>query len=173
MRKFIMCILVLITFFFQTLFSPAIALASVMPNLPIVLLVSFGFMRGKKEGLLLGFFLGLLFDIFYGGFLGYYALIYMTIGYISGMFNHLFFDFEIKLPMMITLLCDFLYGIFTCLVSFILHGKFHLFFYISRLIVPEMIYTLAFTLILYRFFHWIDSRLEIRERKRSAKDIAL
>lgn len=173
MRKLIMCILVLITFFLQTVVCPAIALASVMPNLSIVLLVSFGFMRGKKEGLLTGFFLGFLFDIFYSGFLGYYALVYMTIGYISGMFNHLFFDFEIKLPMMITLLCDFLYGIFTCFVSFILHGKFHIFFYLSRLIIPEMLYTLALTLVFYRFFHWIDSRLEIRERRRSAKDIAL
>ena len=173
MRKLIMCLLVLITFFLQTVACPAIALASVVPNLSIVLLVSFGFMRGKKEGLLTGFFLGFLYDIFYGGFLGYYALIYMTIGYISGMFNHLFFDFEIKLPMMITLLCDFLYGVFTCIVSFILHGKFQIFFYLSRLIVPEMLYTLAFTLVFYRFFHWIDSRLEIRERRRSAKDIAL
>lgn len=173
MRKLIMCILVLATFFLQTTVCPAIALASVIPNLPIVLLVSFGFMRGKKEGLLTGFFLGFLFDIFYGGFLGYYALIYMTLGYISGMFHHLFFDFEIKLPLLITLLCDFLYGVFTCLVSFVLRGKFHIFFYLKSLIVPEMFYTLAFTLVFYRFFHWIDSLLEMRERKRSAKDIAL
>jgi rod shape-determining protein MreD len=160
-----------VTFFLQTTVCPKIALADIMPNLPIVLLVSIGFMRGKKEGLLTGFFLGLLFDIFYGGFLGYYALLYMTVGYISGSFHHLFFDFEIKLPMMITLLCDFLYGIFNCLVSFILHGKFHLFFYIGRILIPEMLYTLAFTLVFYRFFHWIDSRLERRESKRSANDL--
>lgn len=173
MRKLIMCILVLATFFLQTAVCPSIALASVKPNLPIVLLVSFGFMRGKKEGLLTGFFLGFLFDIFYGGFLGYYALIYMMIGYFSGMFHHLFFDFEIKLPMMITFFCELLYGIFTCFVSFILHGKFHLFFYMRRLIIPEMLYTLAFVLVFYRFFHWINSGLETRERKRSANDLAL
>ncbi len=173
MRKFIMCILVLVTFLLQTAVCPSIALASVMPNLPVVLLVSFGFMRGKKEGLLTGFSLGLLFDIFYGGFLGYYALIYMSIGYISGMFHHLFFDFEIKLPLLITLLCDFIYGIFTCFVSFALYGKFHFFFYVGRLIIPEMFYTLAFILLFYRFFHWINSRLEARERKRSANDLVL
>lgn len=173
MRKVIMCLLVLATFFLQTVVCPAISIASIKPNLPIVLLVSFGFMRGKKEGLLSGFFLGFLFDIFYGSFLGYYSLIYMTIGYISGMFHHLFFDFEIKLPLLITFICELLYGMFTCFVSFILRGKFHFVFYLKRLILPEMLYTLAIVLVFYRAFHWIDSSLESRERKRSANDLAL
>lgn len=41
------------------------------------LTVSFGFMRGKKEGMFVGFFCGLLIDIFYGSMIGFYALIYM------------------------------------------------------------------------------------------------
>ncbi len=171
MRKFIMVLLVLLTFFLQTTICPYIALASVIPNLPIVFLASFGFMRGKKEGLLLGFFLGLLFDIFYNGMVGYYALIYMCIGYISGMFHHLFFDFEIKLPLLITLLCDLIYGVTVCFFSFVLQGKFSFAFYGIRLLIPEMFYTLAFTLILYRGFHWINDKLEIRE-KRSVNESA-
>ncbi len=171
MRKIIMTLLVLITFFLQTNVCPYIALASVVPNLPVVLLASFGFMRGKKEGLLLGFFMGLLFDIFYSSFLGYYALIYMCLGYISGLFNHMFFDFEIKLPMLITLLCDMLYGLITCLFSFVLQGKFSFLFYGSRLIIPEMFYTLVFTLLLYRGFHWMNRKLELKE-KGSAGDSA-
>lgn len=172
MRKVVMAILILATFFIQTTLCPYIELASIKPNLPIVLLVAIGFMRGKKEGLLTGFFLGLLFDIFYTGFFGYYALLYMSTGYISGMFHHLFFDFEIKLPMLVTVICDLFYGMFSCFVSFILHGKFNLLFYFSRLIIPEMLYTLAFTLICYRLLHWINDKLETRER-RSANDVAL
>lgn len=172
MRKIIMTFLVIITFILQTTVCPYIRLASVMPNLPIVLIISFGFMRGKKEGLLTGFFLGLLIDIFYSSFPGYYALIYMCIGYLSGMFHHLFFDFEIKLPLMITAICDFLYGCITCFFSFVLQGKFDLLFYVTRLVIPEMFYTLAFTLLFYWLFHWLNEKLEMRE-KRSVNDITL
>lgn len=172
MRKIIMTFLVLITFLLQTSVCPYIRLASVMPNLPIVLIISFGFMRGKKEGLLTGFFLGLLFDIFYRSFPGYYALIYMSIGYLSGMFHHLFFDFEIKLPLMITAICDLLYGSIVCFFSFVLQGKFNLLFYVTRLLIPEMFYTLAFTLLFYWFFHWMNEKLEMRE-KRSVNDVTI
>lgn len=44
---------------FQTL-----SIASIVPNLLLILTVSFGFMRGKKEGMFVGFFCGLLIDIF-------------------------------------------------------------------------------------------------------------
>lgn len=172
MRKIIMTFLVLITFLLQTTVCPYIRLASVMPNLPIVLIISFGFMRGKKEGLLTGFFLGLLFDIFYCSFPGYYALIYMCIGYLSGTFHHLFFDFEIKLPLMITAICDLLYGSIVCFFSFVLQGKFNLLFYVTRLLIPEMFYTLAFTLLFYWFFHWMNEKLEMRE-KRSVNDVTI
>ena len=63
----------------------------------IVVVSAFGFMRGKKEGLWIGFFTGLLLDVFTGSILGFYALLYMYVGYFNGFFRKMFYPEDIKL----------------------------------------------------------------------------
>jgi len=58
-------------------------------------------MRGKKEGLYIGFFTGILLDIFSGSVIGINALIYMYIGYLNGYFRKMFYPEDIKLPMLL------------------------------------------------------------------------
>ena len=53
----------------------ALTFANISPNLLIIAVSSFGFMRGRKEGMWVGFFCGLLIDIFFGNLIGIYALI--------------------------------------------------------------------------------------------------
>ena len=74
-RKVTLALLILVTFILQSTVFQSLAIASIAPNLLLILTVSFGFMRGKKEGLFVGFFCGLLIDIFYGNLIGFYALI--------------------------------------------------------------------------------------------------
>ena len=49
-----MIILILLTFVLQTTLMQTFAIASVSPNLPIILTVSFALMRGKREGMFVG-----------------------------------------------------------------------------------------------------------------------
>ena len=58
-------------------------------------------MRGRKTGMFVGLFSGILMDTFFGfgGLLGLYALIYMLIGYINGLFKRLFYDEDSKPPL--------------------------------------------------------------------------
>ena len=86
-RKIVVMVIVIICFVLQCTLFKALSIASISPNLLIIVTSSFGFMRGKKDGLLIGFFCGLLTDIFYGGTLGFYAMIYMYLGYINGFFR--------------------------------------------------------------------------------------
>ena len=65
-RKIILAVLILLTFILQGTIFQTLSIASIAPNLLLILTVSFGFMRGKREGLIIGFFSGLLVDIFYG-----------------------------------------------------------------------------------------------------------
>ena len=83
-RKITLAILILVCFLLQTTVFRSLEMGQVAPNLLIVLTISFGFMQGKKEGLMVGFFSGLLIDLFYGDVLGFYAMLYMYIGYLSG-----------------------------------------------------------------------------------------
>ena len=59
-RKIVLAITIIVCFLLQCTVFKALAIASISPNLLIVVVASFGFMRGKKEGLFVGFFAGLL-----------------------------------------------------------------------------------------------------------------
>ena len=62
-RKLILAVLILLAFVLQGTVFQTLSIASIVPNLLLILTVSFGFMRGKKEGMFVGFFCGLLIDI--------------------------------------------------------------------------------------------------------------
>ena len=59
-RKITVAIIVIICFVLQCTLFKALSIASISPNLLIIVTSSFGFMRGKKDGLLVGFFCGIL-----------------------------------------------------------------------------------------------------------------
>ena len=69
LRKLIVALFIIICFVLQCSVFDSLAFAGIIPNLMIILTSSFGFMRGEKEGLVIGFFSGLLNDIFFGSFL--------------------------------------------------------------------------------------------------------
>ena len=93
-----MAILILVSIILQSTVCQMISIASIKPNLLIILTVSFGLMRGKKSGMLTGFFCGLLTDIFFNSIIGFNALIYLWVGYFSGYFYRIFYDDDIKTP---------------------------------------------------------------------------
>lgn len=57
---------VIVCFLLQTSVFEFLSLADVVPNILLILTVTMGFIRGKKTGIVIGFFCGLLIDIFSG-----------------------------------------------------------------------------------------------------------
>ena len=166
LRKVMVFILILFCFVLQSTVFRSLAFAGIVPNRMIVLTASFGFMRGENEGLIIGFLCGLLTDIFYGDILGFYALILMYIGYLNGKFNRIFYPEDIKLPLGLILVRDLSYGMICYVLMFLLKGKFHFLFYLKSVILPEVVYTMVVTCILYPIVLVINEKLEQRERKR-------
>ena len=89
--KITVLLIVIVCFLLQTTFFKSLSFLTVSPNLLVIVTASFGFMRGKKEGMYIGLLCGCLIDIFYGDYLGVNALIYMYIGFINGLFKQIFF----------------------------------------------------------------------------------
>lgn len=161
-RKITMTLLILITFILQSTVFQSLSIASIAPNLLLILTVSFGFMRGKKEGIFVGFFCGILIDIFYGNLLGFYALLYMYIGYLNGFLFKVYYDEDVKVPMILTAISDLAYGFVVYGLQFMLRGRLHVMNYVWHIMLPEMIYTVLITVIvyrpLYRLNHWLTER---------------
>lgn len=168
LRKFIVTILILVCFILQTTLFRGLSFAGIAPNLMIILTSSFGFIRGENEGMVVGFFAGLLSDIFFGDILGFYALIYMYIGYVNGKFSRIFYPEDIKLPLGLIVISDLSYGLIIYILLFLLRGRFDFFYYLKSIILPEVIYTIIITIVLYPIILLINERMESKE-KRSAK----
>jgi rod shape-determining protein MreD len=169
LRKVIVTLLIAVCFILQCSVFGAFTLTGIVPNLLIILTSSFGFMRGEKEGLIIGFFCGLLSDIFFGEFLGFYALVLMYIGFLNGKFSRIFYPEDIKLPLALIITSDLSYGIICYILMFLLRGKFHFSYYFVRVILPEALYTIVVTIFLYPVILFVNEKMEKRERRREQK----
>jgi rod shape-determining protein MreD len=168
-RKIILFLIIAISFLLQTTVFRALTFANIGPNLLIIVVSSFGFMRGKKEGLWIGFFCGLLVDIFFGFYLGVYALLYMYIGYINGMFQKRFYPDDIKLPMILIGSSDMICNLLIYFVMFLMRNRIHFWYYFSAVILPEFVYTMVITIFLYFILLKINQNLEEHEKRRAIK----
>lgn len=167
-RNIIVGLLIVACFLLQCTVFHAFSFGGIVPNLLIVLAASFGFMRGEKSGLVIGFFSGLLLDIFFGEVLGFYALLYMYVGYTNGKFNRIFYPEDIKLPIALIVGSDLFYGMICYTLLFLMRARFQFGYYFMHIILPEIVYTIVVTIFLYPVILWINRKLENEER-RSAK----
>ena len=142
-----MIILILLTFVLQTTLMQTFAIASVSPNLPIILTVSFALMRGKREGMFVGAFFGILMDIFYGPVLGFHMLLFTYVGYFNGFCYRIFYDDDIKMPVLLIAFSDLVYDLVVYLFQFFL------------------IYTALITLVVYRLLLALNHKLEKAEQR--------
>jgi rod shape-determining protein MreD len=168
-RKIILFFIITISFLLQTTVFRSLALANIGPNLLIIVVSSFGFMRGNKEGLWIGFFCGLLIDIFFGFYLGVYALLYMYIGYFNGMFQKRFYPDDIKLPMILIGSSDIVCNLAIYIVMFLTRNRTNFWYYLTSVILPEFVYTMVITIFLYFILLKINQNLEEHEKRRAIK----
>ncbi len=167
--KIVIGIMVVVCFVLQSTVFKAISFGNISPNLLIVLTAAFGFMRGRKSGLWVGFFSGVLVDVYFGEVLGFYALLYMYIGYGNGIFQSIFFKEDVKLPIALITGSDLIYCMLNYLLLFLLRSRFHFSYYLLHVIIPEIVYTIVVTIALYPLILFINNKLEDKEDKRSEK----
>ncbi len=166
MKRFICTILIiLICFVLQTTFFQAVALADVVPNLLLIVTVAYGYMGGEKEGMYVGLSCGLIADLIFGSVIGLYALIFMLIGYLNGVLNKVYYTDDLIIPLILISVSDVLYNFFYFITEFLLRGRVDLMFYLKRIVLPEMIYTVLVSVVLYKLLHTLNGLLR-GQRKR-------
>lgn len=165
--KVVLFFTIFVSFLLQCTVLPVISIGSITPNLILILCISMGLMRGRKSGMWIGFFCGLLVDMFYGSVFGFYALIYMYIGFLSGYAHRICYDDDIKVPVLLAGIGDLLYGLAVYALQFLLRGRLGLMSYLFRIILPEAFYTVILTLLVYRVFYKINDRFMNPSRKES------
>lgn len=169
-KRILTCALIIIScYLLETTVFQRFALASIVPNLLIVVTSAFGFMRGKKEGMLIGFACGLLRDVMMGELLGLYALIYLVIGYVNGFFRKIFYGDDIKLPIFLIAASDFVYGMIVYMIMFLLKSDFKFSYYFQHIIMSELVYTVLIAFGFYHILLKINRKLEEEEKRSASK----
>ncbi len=162
-RIIILTILFITTFLLQTTVFHFFEINGIIPNILLVLTMSFGLMRGRREGMYVGFFCGLLIDIFFGFAIGPYALIYMVLGYGNGFFHKLYYVEDVLLPMIMISINEICFNLIIYIVFFLMRNRLDFISYLKDIIIPEMLYTILITLFLYKFYAKINKRLKYKE----------
>lgn len=144
---------ILILYLLQTSVFTSFALAGVVPDLLIILVVAVGFMRGRIPALLTGLLSGLVIDCCYGSFIGLFALMYMSIGYLAGFSHRIYDENDYTLPLLMVGISELIYNILYYIFFYLLKGKLNIGFYMVRFMFPRIIYTVLISIILYKLIN--------------------
>lgn len=157
-KKIFTFFVILIIYLLQTTVFRSLELAGVVPNLILVVVVSYAYLRGRKNGLIIGFFCGLMLDLQYGSVIGLYAFIMMTIGFLVGFCKKFYFRDRLHLPILLILGSDFIYGLYYYICEFLLRGKLDFIYYFVHRILPEIIYTTLIGILLFLLLSFVEQR---------------
>lgn len=167
MKRIILNVLLMIlAFTIQNCVFPLIPFLSASPNLLLILTFSFGFIYGKEAGMYYGLFAGILLDLFYSGPFGFYTLLFVNIGYFNGICTKYYYEDYITLPLILSLVNELIYNCYIYVLRFLIRNRLDFLYYAREIIIPEVIFTVVTTLLIYRFFLFTNRRLEEMENRR-------
>lgn len=165
-RAVINLLLMITAFTIQNCIFPLLPFLSASPNLLLILTFSFGFIEGKRAGMAYGVLAGLLLDLFYSGPFGFYTLFYVYVGYINGICTKYYYEDYITLPLLLSVINDLAYNMYIYIFRFLIRGRLDFLYYFRQLMIPELIFTVVTTLLVYRLILFINRWLRDFESRR-------
>lgn len=154
-----------VCFVLQTTLLQYISLADVAPNLLLIIVVSAAYVKGPAAGMFTGFLCGILPDLLYGDLVGINSLICLFIGYLSGFANKIYDSEDVTFPVLITALADFLYGVLYYVFNFLFRSRLDFPYYLRRIILPEIVYTVVVSAVVYKLLQKLFSLFERRQEE--------
>ncbi|WP_051464947.1 rod shape-determining protein MreD [Butyrivibrio sp. FCS014] len=169
-RRFIFnFIFVLLSFILQTTVFRVIDFGGVVPNILLIFACSTAFIKGDKQGIWVGFFCGLMVDIFFGSYIGFFAMIYMYLAFVVGKLHVVLFSQNIAIPITIITIADFVFGFVCYVLMFLFRTKFDIGYYMTNIIIPEMVYTALVAIFYYPLILKIHTYLDELEERNAKK----
>ena len=168
-RAAIIGAMILAAYILQTVVLSRIPIFAGVPNLMLILTASMGLLRGRGEGMATGFFCGLLLDVFSGGVLCFYALVYMYIGYLNGILTRVLVHEMIILPILACLVSELFYHAYQYIFGFFIQNQLRFPAYFGQIVMPELMLTVVTGIVGYYVILRINEALEQVEQKGAKK----
>lgn len=114
---------------------------SILPNLSLIFTVSFAICDGSQTGRRLGLIVGLLQDIIFFKYIGFYGLIFYLLGHFAGEVSERFSNDHFLFSMAVILGADAIYCLVSCFFLKILGGDLRFKAFLLETMLPEICYT--------------------------------
>lgn len=169
-RIITVALIMILNIVLQSTFVQEFAIGGITMNLLMITVVSFALIRGKIEGAIIGFLLGMMQDIFFGNVIGFYALLYMYIGFFAGFINRALYKDNIMIPLLVISSADFLFNLIIYIITYLFRGRTDFIYYLINIMLPELVYTTFVSIFVYKLYVFINERLDIIEKNKEDKD---
>ncbi|MGL5676035.1 MAG: rod shape-determining protein MreD [Cellulosilyticaceae bacterium] len=164
MRAVVIGILLTLTYIGEATIFQHLRIGGIAPSFMVMIIVSFALLRGSKEGAIIGLVAGLLYDLTFGMYMFEMTVPYALVGYLCGKLNKNFYRENFVLPFFCTLISSIAVNGGTLFIL-MMRAKINFFFYFKNIIIPEVIYTITLSLVIYQCMYLINEKLELREKK--------
>lgn len=137
---------VLMLYVLQSSLLPLLAYRGISVDILLLLVVSYSFLRGHKQGVFMGFMAGLLQDLATGTFFGVNIFAKMAIGYGCGYFSRRLFEEQLMLPLMAVATSTVVHYLITLVFFLLLGYMVDLFQHWQLFLLPMLLYNMVFAL---------------------------
>ncbi len=158
-------LVIIINFILQSTVLRLIEIRGVIPDTMIIITVSYALLRGQDTGAAAGFFGGLLYDIFFGSSLGFYALMGFLTGYLAGICHRNLYRENFILPVTLSVVANLLTGLVIFVTGFLLNNNYDVLYYLIGVIIPQSVYTGVAAIVVYRLLYSVNNRVEKKEKE--------
>ncbi len=165
-RRISTILIILAGYLLQTTVLQSVQLANVVPNILLILTVCYAYMRGRTSGICVGFFCGLLCDMIFGNVIGLLSFIFMAIGMLCGYCQKVYFTDNYILPCILVGISDLAYGLYYYVTEFLVRGRLDFGFHFLHQILPEMVYTMLVSLLVFRLLSQLEQIFMEKQDKR-------
>ncbi len=166
MRIFITFLVVVLTYVFHTTVFGILSISGIIPNIPLIVVVSYALLRGKKEGAFVGWGMGMLFDILLGMHFGFYSALFAAVGYFIGRNQPEFYRENYILPALFCIFATAFYEFAHYAEHFLFQQGSSFIYFVFQILLPTVVYTGILTLPIYRLLFGLDEWLVSKERYR-------
>ena len=154
----------------QTVFSTVFSIGNIVPDLIVILVIAIAYQKGKVYGMFFGIAGGLMLDLQLtnGSLIGVYALAYLFIAYLAGFMEPYYIKSDTLLPLAMIAVGELFFSFYGYVVNRLISGDLQLLYYIRRIMLPRICYTVIIGIVLYKLFDYIyDSILAPKTEEES------
>lgn len=166
MKTAVTALLAILIFCIESTILKSVSIRGITPNLIVIFVVSYGILRGRLAGGIVGLFLGILMDLFFFQVVGFQTLLFFYIGIVAGYFNKDFYKENYVLPIVLISCVDFLYGLIMYIFTYLIRGRLDIGYYVVNTMIPEVIYTLLVGIFIYRLLYYLEEKMTVAIRNR-------